>query len=237
MADTFPVEAETTTNILNKITPIQFSNERMDEWMSTFKFNTANILAEQIAAELDTQFPDEISYDGLLDGTAPFFDLNPHTKDLPIKDRRLTDGQIIELFTNAEDFGGAAVFAGMAREALPSVSAAAASAAAVKATQLGLNFLKATPSPYLKAPAYAGSWLLGTLGGYEAGTAITEGIAGEEPPISPSSYAAYEAGKTFMNIIPFVAQPYLLKEGVDLGAANFLSTMDKTIYKKFSSSI
>jgi len=232
MADTFPVEAETTTNILSKITPIQFSNERMDEWMSTFKFNTANILAEQIAAELNTQFPDEITYDGLLDGTAPFFDLNPHTKDLSIKDRRLTDGQIIELFTNAEDFGGAAVFAGMAREALPSMSAAAASAAAVKATQLGLNFLKAAPSPYLKAPAYAGSWLLGTLGGYEVGTAITEGIAGEEPPISPSSYAAYEAGKTFMNIMPFVAQPYLLKEGVDLGAANFLSTMDKTIYKE-----
>ena len=112
----------------------------MDEWISTFKFNTANILAEQIAAELNTQFPDEITYDGLLDGTAPFFDLNPHTKDLSIKDRRLTDGQIIELFTNAEDFGGAAVFAGMAREALPSVSAAGASAAAVKATQLGLNF-------------------------------------------------------------------------------------------------
>ena len=236
MADTFPVEPEVSNNILDKIKPVEFSNERMDTWISTFKFNTSNILAEQLAAEFNTQFPEEITYDGLKDGTAPFFDLNPVTKNLNVKDRRLTDDQIIELFSNAENFGGAAIFKGMAREAIPSISAAAASAAAVKATQLGLNFLKAAPPAgplaYVKAPAYVGSWLLGTLAGYETGTAVTEGIMGEEPPIAPGSYAAYEAGKTFANIVPFITQPYLLKSGVDLGAANFLSTMDKNLYKK-----
>ena len=72
MADTFPVEPEVSNNILDKIKPVEFSNERMDTWISTFKFNTSNILAEQLAAEFNTQFPEEITYDGLKDGTAPF---------------------------------------------------------------------------------------------------------------------------------------------------------------------
>jgi len=114
-----------------QLDPIVLSKEQVDEFSRVVREagqDPLSGLARQVAGEVGGRFPEGfVTFDNLIQGTSPFYDLNPNTKDLSPAERRLTSEDIIRLFVRDPEgrelvgAEGATFFEGLKREAAPQI--------------------------------------------------------------------------------------------------------------------
>ncbi len=172
-----------------------------------------------------------MDYNSLRKGTAPIL------RELGIEEgKTLTDEQIIELF--AEDDKGQAIvanpsfFEGIQRDALPSLGFAGGFYSGAKAANLALSGIPPVTVPTailrLGGPLVSGIVTGGIASFF--GKEATDALLGEEPIIVPGTKANYEAGKTFINTLPFVLTPWAIgREGIDIGGQIAVNNAQKFI--------
>ena len=205
-----------------EISPVVLTNKGLDAFIDyygkgsvnrdTNQFETTDKkLARQISNELQNQYPEFISYQGLKDGTAPFLDTVPRTSYRRPEQRKLTDDQIISLF--ARDSEGDKIVGAEGNTLLEGIKRRIVSSAGglYAGTKLaGAAFRGAPGNPFVKTVAAGGGFLTGLLGMDFLGQRITDAFLGEEPVRTPSQRARYEAGKTIADMGVYApAQMYL----------------------------
>jgi len=215
------------------LTPVVIGKEQMDRVTQLFADEPRGaepILARELTSEIAVDYPDLITYEGLLDGTAPLFDLLPSFSGLPPEKRKLTNGQIISLFAvdeQGEPIKEGSLMGGFKREIFPSgLSATGAYVGARSGYALQSGIPPLSPwSIGVKAAIPVVTTTLGALGFYEAGKIGQDVLFGPEKPITPGSRAAYEMGKTLGAAGGWLPMPYMISKNINFGAADYLSNL------------
>ena len=203
---------------------------------------TGTILAQQIAGELNQQYPSLITYQGLLDGTAPWFDTNDITKNLPPKKRKLTNDRILTLFAKDEDgrpLAGEELntrFEGFRRQIIPSTAGLASMVTGAK------TGARVKGGPRTKLFTSLGGAVIGLLGGETGAKKLQEGLGdvlsdfprisgffslGKERVYTPGQKAKYESGKTLGSFAPYLFPSWYVPATVDLGGATLANNILK----------
>ena len=178
----------------------------------------------------DPYMKDRMDYNSLRTGTAPIL------AELGLEGKALTDSQIIELF--AQDDKGQDIvanpsfFEGMKRQALPSAGFAGGFYLGMKGGNLALSGVPPVtpPTAILRLGGPLVSGIVTGLGTSFLGKEATDVLMGEEPIIVPGTKANYEAGKTFMDTLPFVLTPWSIgREGIDIGGQIAVNNAQKFI--------
>jgi len=227
MADTIQLE------------PVTIGTEQMASITKLFADEPSGaepILAEQLTGEVAVDYPELITYQGLLDGTAPLFDTLPEFKDLDPEDRRLSNSEIISLFAvdeQGDPIKEGTFLQGAKREIFPSVFSLAGAATGAK---IGMKAQAPIPpaGPFAIAAKVAIptiSTVIGAFGGYEVGDEATDLLFGPEKPVTPGSRAAYESGKTVAGAVGWLPLPYMISKNVAFGGAQYLSNLDDLLTK------
>tara|TARA_R110002124_G_scaffold195798_4_gene362854 strand:- start:992 stop:4849 length:3858 start_codon:yes stop_codon:yes gene_type:complete len=195
-------------------------------------------LARNVASNLSTEYPGLITYEGLRDGTSPFFDRlaeesGPGIAKTSPADRGLTDKQILSIFvTDSEGrtFSDQDIYdsfmAGVARDAAPAAG-----------TLAGMAYGAEKSARLAKSPK--GKLVLGILGGLggaftgaTGGQLLTDELLGEERLRLPGQTQAYEMGKTTAGGLVFLGLPFMIPKGVSLGAAELVTNLAAMGVKK-----
>src|SRR6056300_163470 len=84
------------------IQPITLSKDELDGFFTQLTEagvdSPSAAMAQEISSLLSEEYPELINYQGLRQGTAPFFDTLEGLKDVPPEQRRLDDAGIMEAF-------------------------------------------------------------------------------------------------------------------------------------------
>jgi len=194
--------------------------------------------ARNVAANLATEHPGLITYEGLRDGTSPFFDRladesGPGIAKMSPADRGLTDKQILSIFvTDSEGrtFSDQDIYdsfmAGVYREAAP----AAGNLAGMVYGAKKLSAFGKSPQGKLALGILGG--LGGALTGAKGGQLLTNELLGEERLRLPGQTQAYEMGKTTAGGLVFLGLPFMIPKGVSLGAAELVTNLAAMGVKK-----
>ena len=227
MAPTYP------RDILSEIKPVEYSNDELNHYLRSEGIKGANsLLAKVLANQFAYDFPGEVDYESLKDGTAKFYDLIPTVdsktgiavKDLPASARAISDEAIIKLFSNAEDGG---FFDGVQRSM---ISMGLGSAGGIAGAKLGA---KLPGPPQVRLGGAVAGYLLGTGTGFLSGEGLTNMIFDEEQTYTPSSRPIVEAGKTATAAGTFFAQPFSIPKNVNFNAAQLLKNIENMNNKYF----
>ena len=234
MADTFeisaspvepvlePVSVETSTGLEN-LPYMMYDKEEFDSSVQAFGGNVSNFVSNMVNI-LSEDFPDQpnfITYQGLRNGTSPILDSIPDLADLEPSKRQLSNEEIISLF--ATDLEGDPIEAGTMlkgamREAIP--------VAATVPTFMGGFALGQTvvagvppigPGALIRFGVPLATGLAGAGAGYFLGEKVNDVILGEESPMLPGTYAAYEAGKTAAGALAWLPMPYMVPAKLNFG--------------------
>ena len=183
------------------------------------------IIAREVANQLSTEFPELISFQSLMDGTAPFFDQYAETVDQTPNQRKLNPTEILQIF--AEDTQGNRLgldprLQGFKKEAIPSTLSGIGLLSGAKATARVLQPL--TIHPAVKATLAGLSGIGGAILGYKGGEEINEAVLGPETPILPAHRVAYEKARTATTMFNPISlsTPFLFSKDVNLGTAKYL---------------
>ncbi len=211
---------------------IKLSREEFDRSYDIFQKSTGSgrdplsgfsqFVVDEVAQEYDD--PEFLSYQGLKDGTSPFFDQFDLFKDRDPSQRRLSDEQILSLFVT--DLEGNPIEEGSFLEGVKRgtpggiFSTAGMYAGAKTANRLASGLPPVGPfsaAARILAPLTGG--LIGGVAGGSLGEYVSEEIFGEESPILPGTSAAFEAGKMTPYAVAAIPFPFALGRagGVDLG--------------------
>ena len=216
-----------------RLDPIVLSKEQVDEFSRVVREggeDPLKSLARQVAGEIGGRFPEGfVTFDNLIQGTSPFYDFNPNTKDLSPAERRLTSEDIIRLFVRdpegRELVGdeGATFFEGLKREAAPQIFSltGAIGGARTAATLMPI------PHPAAKLLAGLAGGVAGGFLGYEGGSEFSDYLLDSERVILPGEAAAYEAGKTASGALAWLPLPFLIPKNANLGVAAYLNNLSK----------
>jgi len=216
------------------IQPITLSKDELDGFFTQLTESgvdsPSGAMAQQISTILSEEYPELISYQGLRQGTAPFFDTLEGLKDVPPEQRRLDDAGIMEAFLvnpDGQPMRRGDFWKGFKGEIAPqagSFAGAYGGAKAGMAMQAGI--------PPVGPPAIAAKFLiptattlLGAVIGQEGIRAIQQTITGEEELITPGTTPAEEAGKTAATVAGFLATPWALSKNLDFGASTYLNNV------------
>ena len=188
---------------------------------------TSIIVARQIAFELQGRYPSLITYEGLLDGTAPWFNTFDRFKNRPPNERKLNHDNILTLF--ARDSLGRplvgeemnSVWEGFKRQITPSAAGLAGIVGGVNTA------IKIPGGPVARFWAALGLGTVGLFGGEISGKKLTDIFMGEERVFTPGQKARYESGKTLASFLPYIMPSFYIPKNVDLGGGTLL----KNIYK------
>ena len=208
------------------IQPVIFDKPTLDEYTRMFQDapgGPAAVIAKELAAEAAQDNGEFLSYESLRNGTARLFDINPNFKDIAPARRGLTDEQIISLLavdTEGNPIEGGTFGSGFAREAAPQAGAFGGFMAGARA-----GAALPIPHPLVKAGASLISGIVGAVGGYEGGEAITDELLGPERPLLPGQTAAYEQGKTAAGVLAWMPLPFMVSRNVSLGTAQYLQNL------------
>ena len=222
-----------------KLEPVTIGTEQMASITKLFADEPTGaepILAQQLTGEVAVDYPELITYEGLLDGTAPLFDTLDEFKNLDPDKRRLSNSQIISLFAvdeQGDPIQEGTFLQGAKREIFPSVFSMAGAATGAK---IGAKLQAPIPpaGPLAIAAKVAiptVTTIVGGFGGYEAGDEATDLLFGPEKPVTPGSRAAYEAGKTVAGAVGWLPLPYMISKNVAFGGAQYLDNINKLFAK------
>jgi len=216
------------------IQPITLSKDELDSFFTQLSESGVDspsaAMAQEISTLLSKEHPELITYQGLRQGTAPFFDTLEGLKDVPPEQRRLDDAGIMEAFLvnpDGQPMRRGDFWKGFKGEIAPqagSFAGAYTGAKAGMAMQAGI--------PPVGPPAIAAKFLiptattlLGAVIGQEGIRAIQREITGEEELITPGTTPAEEAGKTAATVAGFLATPWALSKNLDFGASTYLNNV------------
>jgi hypothetical protein len=207
-------------DVLINLTRPQFENLMETQGMA----NTVDGILSIANDELDVGGV-PLTREALLNGTHPLLDKLDRYKGLAPEQRRISDEEILTLFTNVKDFGKydpsddsffspgtKAVAAGAAREIPETIGAGAGFKGG-----LALATPIAAMIPPVGLPGLAAKGIvygIGSIGGAIAG-AITAGeiedaVIGEAAPVVPSLEGQYRGGETGMIALSMLASPWKL---------------------------
>ena len=227
MAPTYP------RNILTEIQPVEYTNNELNHYLRSEGVAGANsLLAKVLGNQFAYDFPGEVDYESLKDGTAKFYDLIPTidsktgiaVKDLPPSARAMSDEAIIKLFSNAEDGG---FFDGVQRSM---ISMGLGSAGGIAGAKIGA---RVPGPPQLRLGGAVAGYLFGTGTGFLSGEGLTNMIFDEEQTYTPASRPIVEAGKTGTAVATFFAQPFFVPKNVNFNAAQLLKNIENMNNKYF----
>ena len=167
--------------------------------------------------------PEQLTYDGLKDGTAPILDLLPNYKDAAPEDRMLDDEEILTLFTNVEDYGKydpeapsgerfRAFTSGMAREAPEAIAGGLGFSAGVKLAAPVANMIPPAGLPGLAAKGVVllGGGVIGAISAAFAAEETEKALIGEQDPTLPSLQGARNWGETTTLGLSMLHAPWTL---------------------------
>jgi hypothetical protein len=222
-----------------QLEPVTIGTEQMASITKLFADEPTGaepILAQQLTGEVAVDYPELITYEGLLDGTAPLFDTLPEFKNLDPENRQLSNSQIISLFAvdeQGDPIQEGTFLQGAKREIFPSVfSLAGATTGAKIGAKLQAPIPPAGPLAIAtKVAIPTVTTLIGAFGGYEAGDETTDLLFGPEKPVTPGSRAAYESGKTVAGAVGWLPLPYMISKNVAFGGAQYLDNINKLFAK------
>ena len=186
------------------------------------------IIAREVANQLSTEFPELISFQGLIDGTAPFFDQYAETVDQTPQQRKLNPTQILQIF--AEDTQGNRLgldpkLQGFKKEAIPTTLSGIGLLSGGKTATRLLQPLAI--HPLAKATLAGLGGISGAILGYKGGEEINEAVLDPETPILPAHRVAYEKARTATTMFNPISltTPFLISKNVDLGTAKYLKNL------------
>lgn len=216
------------------IQPIILSKDELDGFFTQLTEagvdSPSAAMAQEVSTLLSEEYPELISYQGLRQGTAPFFDTLEGLKDLPPEQRRLDDAGIMEAFLvnpDGQPMRRGDFWKGFKGEIAPqagSFAGAYGGAKAGMAMQAGIPPVS-PPTIAAKFLIPTGMTLLGAVIGQEGIRAIQREITGEEELITPGTTPAEEAGKTAATVAGFLATPWVLSKNLDFGASTYLNNV------------
>ena len=230
MAETFPIAAEPVvepvvapTLELGDLPYMMYDKEEFDSTVKAFGGNTSKFVSSMVGV-LQEDFPDQpgfMTYQGLRDGTAPILNSFPEFADLAPSERRLSDEEIISLFStdlDGDPIEAGTMLKGAKREAIPIASTVPTFMGGFSAGQAAVAGVPPVgPAAILRfgLPLVAGTAAAGV--GYFLGEKVNEAIQGEESPILPGTEAAYEAGKTAAGVLAWLPMPYMVPAKLNFG--------------------
>ena len=220
------------------IQPIILSKDELDGFFTQLTEagvdSPSAAMAQEVSTLLSEEYPELISYQGLRQGTAPFFDTLEGLKDLPPEQRRLDDAGIMEAFLvnpDGQPMRRGDFWKGFKGEIAPQAGSFAGAYGGAKAGMAMQAGIPVVPGP-TAVPAIAakfliptGMTLLGAVIGQEGIRAIQREITGEEELITPGTTPAEEAGKTAATVAGFLATPWVLPKNLDFGASTYLNNV------------
>lgn len=223
---------------LVSIQPIILSKNELDGFFTQLTEagvdSPSAAMAQEVSTILSEEYPELISYQGLRQGTAPFFDTLEGLKDLPPEQRRLDDAGIMEAFLvnpDGQPMRRGDFWKGFKGEIAPQAGSFAGAYGGAKAGMAMQAGIPVVPGP-TAVPAIAakfliptGMTLLGAVIGQEGIRAIQREITGEEELITPGTTPAEEAGKTAATVAGFLATPWVLSKNLDFGASTYLNNV------------
>ena len=211
-------------------------SESENEQSQYFGMDPETILSQVVANQLqkfNPGLPDFISYQGLVNGTAGWFDTLPDEKDKPPNQRALTSQQILQLFVKNRDTGDFVqtgdFLQGMKKGTVPGAAGFTAFnlAAAKTNALLQANPLTAVPLTLPQFLIRAGTPLVaGTISAIAAQTTarnLQESIFPDTRLVLPSTTTGETFGQILTENLPYVFQPKFISDKVNLGALNILS--------------
>ena len=229
MADTFPIipvseePVVTPTLELGDLPYMMYDKEEFDSSVKAFGGDTSKFVSSMVGV-LQEDFPDQpgfMTYQGLRDGTAPILNSFPQFSGLRPSERRLSDENIISLFStdlDGDPIEAGTMLKGAMREAIPIASTVPTFMGGFSAGQYAVAGVPPVgPGAILRfgLPLVTGTAAAGV--GYFLGEKVNEAIAGEESPITPGTEAAYEAGKTAAGVLAWLPMPYMVPAKLNFG--------------------
>ena len=167
--------------------------------------------------------PEQLTYEGLKDGTAPILDLLPNYRDAAPEDRMLADEEILTLFTNVEDYGKydpdapegsrfRAFTSGMAREAPEAIAGGLGFSGGVKLAMPVANMIPPAGLPGLAAKGVVllGGGVIGAITAAFAAEEAEKAVIGEQAPTLPSLQGARNWGETTTLGLSMLHAPWTL---------------------------
>lgn len=233
MADTFPITPIAAEPVVEPVAAptlelgdlpyMMYDKGEFDSSVRLFGGDTSKFVSNMVKV-LKQDFPDQpnfITYQGLKDGTAPILNSFPEFADLAPSERRLSDENIISLFStdlDGDPIEAGTMLKGAMREAIPIASTvptfmggyAAGNYAVAGVPPLGLGAVVRFGVPLATGSIAAGL-------GYFVGEEVNKAIQGEESPILPGTSAAYEAGKTAVGALAWLPMPYMVPAKLNFG--------------------
>ena len=233
MADTFPITPIAAEPVVEPVAAptlelgdlpyMMYDKGEFDSSVRLFGGDTSKFVSNMVKV-LKQDFPDQpnfITYQGLKDGTAPILNSFPEFADLAPSERRLSDENIISLFStdlDGDPIEAGTMLKGAMREAIPIASTVPTFMGGYAAG----NYLVAGVPPIgpgailrFGLPLATGSITAGL--GYFVGEEVNKAIQGEESPILPGTSAAYEAGKTAVGALAWLPMPYMVPAKLNFG--------------------
>ena len=203
--------------------------------------------AQQIANIAAQELGQDFSYETLKDGSAPFLNILPSTKNLPADERMLSDEEIISRFTTVQDFGkfegeGARkkAFAQGALRAAPEAAAGGLGfAGGVKAVTPFTNLIPAfgLPGFLAKGAILTGGGLTGMLLAAFAADEAEKEVFGEADPILPSLRPFEVAGESFTLGLSLLHAPWTLASKKQTAGAELLQNFRNVASGKFAANL
>ena len=229
--------AEENTSLFS---PVTISAEGMNEAVKMSgelgldpTMSIAKLIFDKV--QVDAQEPNLLgSFGDFLAGTSPIYE-DPRFKDsfstLKLLNASKKADELIKIFgidPEGNPIQEGTFLEGLQQELLPS---GLSLSGAYTGAKIGYRLQAPIPAtnPYAivtKAAIPTATTLFGMLGGYAGGEYIDDQyIFGPDKPITPSSRAAYESGKTLGAVAPWMLMPYMISDDIAFGATTYLQNL------------
>ena len=193
-----------------------------------------------------------MTYESLKDGTAPILDMFPDYADLSPDERRLNDEQILNIFTNVEDYGkydvgstgegaGQRTFIARAGRAAPeAIGGGVGFTSGIKAGLYASSFIPPIGLPGLlaKGVVIVGGGIIGSILGATVAGEAEDAVLGEAAPVMPSLEGSARGGEGLvfglsMLHAPWALSPSKVRKG-GAGAIEFIDNFKNVASGQFS---
>jgi len=185
-------------------------------------------LAQQLVSDIERDYPDQIYYQGLRTGQAPYFDKFESTRNKSPQQRQMTDiGILAALLVDPEGnpMRAGSFKEGLKKETLPGIAGFTGFATGFAQ---GAKMVGQKPAPpsipgliYNAGLPLGLGFLYATLG--QSGIRELQKQFGIRPDLLiPGTEASEEAGKTVASMAPYALAPWMAPKSLNLGTVAFL---------------
>ena len=197
-------------------TAIKFGEKEINDTFERWGASTPAVLAHRVVDDILGQEGTEglMTVESLRDGTAPYFNSNPETRDLRPDQRKLSFSDIVREFSNAED---RSFFEQLALEAPDLAGALVGAKVGAETTAPLARKVARIPGvgPYAAPIVLTAGTFTGMMGGSKVfGGFLKDQIFGEVSPYTPRSRINVVLGEEAANVLEGIGGLELLKRSL-----------------------